>query len=222
MNGLFVMRKIMAIRWEAGVLVLAALGSGCSDAQGEFDDFVKRSATIKGDDGGKDVAVDAGDCPKVTQQDVANGYYFTLSAVIVPKKPFVVLGTVTVDEKANTVSFHFQPLSKDDKSTPVGSPIVGGPFPIADDGSFEADFGSISMDGAANPIYGSELATTLVLKGEAGGWCGSSEFICGTVEGIVSKPLKDLNLKGSTFTMQKLTSAGSYPTPIINCAGDTP
>lgn len=203
-------------------MATAALGLGCSDAEGEFNDFVERSAKILPAEGGTDVATDSGDCAKVTQADVAVGYYFTLSAVIAPKKPFVVLGTVTIDEAANTVSFSFQPLSKEDKTTPVGTPILGGPFPIEADGSFVGDFGNISMDGAANPISGSELATTLVLKGAPGGWCGPSEFVCGDVEGIASKPLEGLDLKGSTFTMQKLETPGVYPEPVINCAGDKP
>jgi len=29
-------------------------------------------------------------------------------------------------------------------------------------------------------------------------------------------------LKGSTFTMQKLSAPGVYPEPVINCAGDKP
>jgi hypothetical protein len=202
----------------AATLGLAALGLGCSDAEGEFNDFVERSAKILPADSGNDVTGDSGDCLKVTQADVASGYYFTLSAVIVPTKPFVVDGTVTIDEAANTVSFSFQPLRADDKTTPVGTPILGGPFPIQPDGSFVGDFGNISMDGAANPISGSELATELVLKGAPGGWCGASEFVCGDVEGIASKPLKDLDLKGSTFTMQKLSAPGVYPAPVISCA----
>ncbi len=203
----------------AATLGLAPLGLGCSDAEGEFNDFIERSAKILPADAGNDVTGDAGDCLKVTQADVASGYYFTLSAVIVPTKPFVVDGTVTIDEAANTVSFSFQPLRADDKTTPVGTPILGGPFPIQPDGSFEGDFGDISMHGDANPISGSELATELVLKGAPGGWCGASEFVCGDVEGIASKPLKDLDLKGSTFTMQKLSAPGVYPEPVINCAG---
>ena len=75
----------------------------------------------------------------------------------------------------------------------------------------------VSMDGKANPISGSLLETQLILRGQAGSLCKGSDFACGTAEGIASKPIKDLNLAGSTFTMQLLAAPGDYPPPLLNC-----
>ena len=133
----------------------------------------------------------------------------------------VALASVTVDEAANAISMSVQPLRTDDGITPVGMPFAGGPFPIQPDGSFTADFGEISMEGPANPISGSELATTLTLIGMPGGWCTGSAFVCGDVEGTASKPIA-LDLTGSTFTLQRVVPPSGYPAPVLNCAGAQP
>lgn len=209
-----------------GLASLLTLAVSCADPDGEFQDFVERATQIEQSDAGMDVEQDVGNeggeasaCTPLTQADVANGYMFTLAAVILPSKPFVADATLTIDEANNTVSMSVQPLSAADKTTPVGSPILGGPFQIEADGSFEADFGVITMTGAANPISGSDLVTELRLSAAPGGWCQESSFVCGAAEGIASKPIENLNLKGSTFTFQKLSAPGQYPAPVTNCAG---
>lgn len=206
------------LRWLGLSTAVATLGIGCSDAQGEFDKFVERADKVGGAETGTGDDAYTGDCSKISQADVANGYLFTLSANIKRDKPFLANATVTIDEGASTISFSIQPLDATDKTTPVGDPVPGGPFPIEADGSFVGDFGEISMVGEANPISGSELATNLLLRGQPGGWCAESSFVCGDVEGIASKPIKDLDLKTSTFTFQRLTAPGVYPEPAIDCA----
>jgi hypothetical protein len=207
----------------AGLLLAGMSVGACADPESEFNAFVDRWDRINANapDASPDVDPgDGGDCVPITQDDVPNGYLFTLSAVITPTKPFVALATATIDSDASppTITFSVQPLSAADRTTPVGDVIPGGPFAIEPDGSFVGDFGVIAMDGAANPISGSELQTELVLTGQAGGLCKGSDFSCGTVTGIASKPIKDLNLAGSTFTLQLLAEAGNYPTALLNCA----
>lgn len=208
----------------AGLLVAGMSVGACADPEGEFNAFIDRWDTIHQNtvvDSGPDVDPgDGGGCLPITQDDVPNGYLFTLSAVITPTKPFVASAMVTIDSDATppTISFSFQPLSAADRTTPVGPPVLGGPFVIEPDGSFVGDFGVISMVGAANPISGSELETQLTLTGQAGGLCKGSDFVCGSAKGIASKPIKDLNLEGSTFTLQLLSEPGVYPTALLNCA----
>lgn len=212
-------RMLTKLWWLGASAAVATCSVGCSDAQGEFDKFVERADKVGGAETGPGNDADTGECSKISQADVANGYLFTLSASISRNKPFLANATVTIDEGANTISFSVQPLDAGDKTTPVGAPIPGGPFPIEEDGSFVGDFGEVTMVGEANPISGSELATTLLLRGQPGGWCAQSTFVCGEVEGIASKPIENLDLKTSTFTFQRLENPGVYPEAVINCDG---
>lgn len=224
--------------WTIPAITLGILGASCSDPEGAFNEFVDRQEDLAqggsggmggtGGTGGAGGAAGAsgeggaagGGCTPLEQSDVAEGYLFTLSAIILPKKPFIADATVTMDEANNTISMSVQPLNADDRTTPEGAPILGGPFQIQEDGSFVADFGEITMDGKANPISGSDLQTTLVLTAEPGGWCKESTFVCGAAQGQATKPLT-LNLEGSTFTFQRLDGSG-YPDPILDCALNTP
>ena len=157
-----------------------------------------------------------GECTPPTLGDASNQYFMGLSLSIAPSKPFLFLVTATID--VDRISFRVQPLDASDGTSPVGSPFLGGPFPIATDGSFVGDFGTVSVDPAANPISGSELLTTLALEGMSGGWCGSSPFVCGIADGVATKPIADLDLAGSTFAMQKLPHPGVYPEPKSACS----
>ena len=225
--------------WMGGLTVFGLLAASCADPEGAFDDFTDRQDAIQdaaaggsggtgtggtgnmgGAAGGGAGGAGGNTCTPLQQGDVAEGYLFSLSAVLLPNEPFVADATVTMDEGANTISFSIQPLNADDKTTPVGDPILGGPYQVQPDGSFEADFGEISMVGDANPISGNDLVTTLTLIAEPGGWCKESDFVCGDAVGKASKPLS-IKLEGSTFTFQRLDGSG-YPGPVLNCAGETP
>ena len=111
-----------------------------------------------------------------------------------------------------------QPLSKDDQTTPVSTPLNFTELPVAADGTFTWDFGMITLPGAANPITGADVEATLILTGElcAGDRAG---FICGEAAGDVSAPLMASLSPGSGFTMQA-EEGGELPFPVINCAKD--
>ncbi len=216
---------------RASVLVLLAASttatSGCADPQGEYDDFVQRWDRIHGDASVADAPDDAtsddtGTCDLGEPADVAPYYYMALSTMLAPVKPIMFLATVTWD--GTQLGFSFQPLDRNDHKTPQGSPVVGGPFPVNPDGSFEADMGNISITGAANPISGSDIVAQGVLHGVPGAFCKPLDFICGPVTGIVSKPdyLNGVSLEGSNFTMTRMPDANTFPTGKvkINCAGD--
>lgn len=209
-----------AAQADAGTGGTGGTGTGGTGGTGTGGTGAVGGASGGGGESGTGGTGGGGTCSPLTQADVANGYMFTLSAVILPNKAFVADASITLDEANNTISMSVQPLRADDKTTPVGAPILGGPFQIQPDGSFNADFGNITMAGDANPISGSDLVTTLTLVAEPGGWCSESTFVCGSALGQATKPIS-LNLEGSTFTFQRLDGSG-YPPAVINCAGDTP
>jgi hypothetical protein len=213
--------RLTLLPWIAALAVSFA---GCADPEGAYEDFKDRYNTNQAQ---TEAGVqEAGPpCDLATSDDVKDPYLFALSAKLLPAKPIVCFGTVTMAQGANgpEVSFNLQPLRADDKKTPVGDPIVGGPFPVQPDGSFVADFGNIEVLGVANPISGSDLATTATITGGSGALCKPADFICGEVTGIVSKPLDNYDLKGSKFTFQRITDPQApYPKAMIDCAGTTP
>lgn len=232
------------------LVLALALSSACGDPQGAYDDFNDRYAASQAkldasvadaadpdasspdaidQDGAVDdvVATDqatpeAAVCEALGATDADDPYLFSLSAKLLPTSPILCVGTLKISQGASgpEVSFEIQPLQVSDKKTPVGDPIVGGPFPIHADGSFVADFGAITVAGAANPISGSDLETTVTLTGAAGAMCKPADFICGDVSGIVSKPLTNYDLSGgSRFTFQRITDPDTYPVAVIDCQG---
>lgn len=232
------------------VVFTAVLLPACADPEGAYNDFNDRYAASQAtldasvadaadpDDSSPDaidpdgaaddvVAADqatpvAAVCEMPGATDVAGSYLFSLSAKLLPTSPILCVGTLKITQGAGgpEVSFDIQPLQVSDKKTPVGDPLVGGPFPIQADGSFVADFGAIKVAGAANPISGSELETTVTLTGAAGALCKPADFVCGDVSGIVSKPLTNYDLSGgSRFTFQRITDPNAYPVAAIDCQG---
>jgi len=232
------------------VVLAIALSSACADPEGAYDDFndryvanqAKLDASVSDSAGpdasspdaiDQDGAVDdvvaadqatpeAAVCEALGATDVTDPYLFSLSAKLLPTSPILCVGTLKISQGASgpEVSFEIQPLLVSDKKTPVGEPIVGGPFPIQADGSFVAEFGAITVAGAANPISGSDLETTVTLTGAAGAMCKPADFICGDVSGTVSKPLTSYDLSGgSRFTFQRITDPDTYPVAVIDCQG---
>jgi hypothetical protein len=210
------------------IACVAAVFSGCADPEGAFNDFKDRYQATQGqvEAGALDGAQgDGAACVIPTADDVKDPYLFALSANVLTTKPIVCLGTLTITKGANgpEISFSLQPLVSKDRRTPTGDPIVGGPYPIHADGSFEADFGGIKVNGEANPISGSSLETTAKLTGGPGTICKPADFMCGAVSGQVTVPAS-INLaegKGSKFTFQRITDPNQYPAPMIDCAGTT-
>lgn len=209
-----------------------ALLPSCADPEGAYEDFKDRYQATSGkldasspetseastDDGSSE----GGACVVPAQADVSGDYLFALSARLLPTKPILGIGTLTISQGANgpELSFSLQPLDAKDKKTPVGTPIVGGPYPIQADGSFVADLGSIQVTGAANPISGSDLLTTATFTGGPGALCKPADFICGDVSGIVTKPLTNYDLApGSKFTFQRITDPNAWPQAAIDCQG---
>ncbi|WP_437732537.1 hypothetical protein [Sorangium sp. So ce1335] len=199
-------------------LSCAALLAGCADPEGRYDDFQARDTAIReaqaGGDGG---GGGGGSCtPEVGTPD--GDFLFSLSAYLNPQAPILFLTRLTTEPSDGGLSFSmsFQALESADRTTPTGEPVDVGPYEVSADGQFTAELPTIVVPGNANPFSGSELEATITLTGAL---CAPADFVCGDVTGSLARPLA-LDLKGSTFAMERITDPGSYPAPVINCDRD--
>lgn len=209
--------------WRVPTLVAAAaVGlclNGCPDPDQAYDDFAERFDKINNSTGtgGAGGAGGASACSVPAEGEIDGQYLFSLSASLNRAKSFAFDTAVVTHASGDsiTVDLSLQPLSKDDQVTPVGDPLVFTALPVNADGTFDWDFGMVTLVGAANPITGADVESTLQLHGSI--CTESAGFICGKVGGNVTKPIKlDLAAgKGSEFTMEKYE--GTLPTPLQGC-----
>lgn len=217
------MRSFTKCTWVAAT---AALLLGCVDPDGELADFKERYKQAQGTAGaggaGGAGGQDAGACTVPTAGEIDGEYLFALSAVVNKNKsnknrPIMVHNTVTTKDSGGSLAMDWslQPLDKDDRKTPVGAPLAINDIVIGADGTFDVDPAELDVNGAANPLSGSDITADISsLKGSV---CNLGGFYCGTVAGDVSKPLT-LSLAGTTWTMEKI-EGGVYPEPPkIDCA----
>ncbi|AGP40819.1 hypothetical protein BE04_17515 [Sorangium cellulosum] len=202
-------------------LASAALLVGCADPEGRFGDFEARDTTVRehqAGSGGSDGTGGGGEgCPP--EPGAVDGeFFFNLSARISPRTPIVFVADLTTEASDGGLSFSmtFQPLEAADRRTPTGPSVDVGPYALSEDGTFAAELPTIVVPGNANPISGGELEATITLSGRL---CAPADFVCGDVTGTVARPIS-LDLKGSTFAMERITDPDSYPAAVINCKKD--
>lgn len=196
---------------------LCSLLTGCPDPQGALDDFGVRynEANAGGSEGGPNL----GDCTPAQADSFASSEFLTaLSVKLSPKTPVTLLAKLTTaaDGPGVSVSMNLQYLSREDQTTPVGEPFDRGPYAVAEDGTFTADWETIVVPIDANAVNGFEITANVGLVGNA--FCKDTTLICGDVTGATTSPVQ-LDLAGSTFTMQPIVS-GTLPEIVINCEGD--
>jgi hypothetical protein len=204
------------MRERAFLLVAVLATPACVDPGGDFHDFVKRLGPPKAVDAGPDATRSC----VVAPGSISGDYLFTLSAAIARTKPLVFLTTLSTPplNGGTGLTFSAQPLSAADRTTPVGTPITLGPFPVDATGSFTASIPGLTVTGAANSVTpGSGIAADVTLTGNL---CGDGSFFCGTASGMVTQPI-NVNLAGSTFTLTRLDAAHTIPAqPKLDCAGN--
>jgi hypothetical protein len=184
-------------------LLLSA--QGCVDPDGRYDDFIERTASMRGRDAGAErdagVEADAGDGADA-RFDFSGTYLVALSTTLAPGEPILFSADVVVSDDLETIDFTFQTLSTDADDAPrepVGDPVTADAVPYQADGSFEVDLGEVTVPGRANPISGSDIVATVVLTATA--FPATAElpaFFCGDASGMVTVPLA-LDLAGSTI-----------------------
>ncbi len=197
-----------------GAAVTLALLTGCPDPDAKFADFVQRHGDIYGMGTGGQVGVGGG-CAVPLAGELDGQYLFSLVAKQSPGKPAPLRATLTTSAGTSGLQFALElsPLSADDRVTAVGAPFGLGPFDVGSDGTFEADWGTITVPRETNPISDSELTAEVQLLGTL---CPGAYF-CGVANGTILMPVM-LSIDGSSWTMESLDTFTEPPK--VNCAGD--
>lgn len=209
------------MRRSPALLVALAL-AGCADANGRFRAFEERRGALDGQAGGANVAGASGaegepGCAPPAPNVVSGLALLALETSMAPGIAMLFLGQIETPEAdgATSVKYDYKALDATDRQTEVGEPLVVGPYPIGEDGSFNAPTGKSALAGRANPILpGVEIVSDLTLHGTI---CGVASFYCGTVTGTVYSPLA--GPATGQFGLTLLDSASDLPErPRFGCS----
>lgn len=189
---------------------------GCPNAEGEFNDFQDRYEAIHPTTAGGGGASACGAVAAAGELD--GDYVFALAASLDPKSPVRFDAKLTTKDGANglELSMKLQALDTCDRATLVGEAFELGPFEVAADGTFTAEFPPLEVTGLANPFSENPITAEVSITGAL---CADGESICGALDGNVTQPSK-ISLAKSTFRFDRLETAGTYPTILnVDCAG---
>jgi hypothetical protein len=195
-------------------------GSGCADASGRFQEFENRRVALGGDPGAAGADGSGGAACQPPAPGVVRGpAVLALETTTTPGAAILFFGEVETPELdgATAVKYSYKALDASDRRTQVGEPLVVGPYPIGDDGSFDAPTAESTLPGSANAIFrGLEITSQLTLHGTI---CGVSDFYCGTVTGTVTAPIQGPTT--GQFGLTLLPSIDDMPArPRYGCAED--
>jgi hypothetical protein len=208
-------------RYELIALLPFLSGLGCADPSGRFRAFGDRRAALDNEGGASATgAAGAGgveECVPPEPGVVHGPALLALETTTSPDLPILFLGEVETPElegKTN-VKYSYMALDASDRKTKVGDPLVVGPYPIEEDGSFTAPTAKSTLPGSANAIApGLEITSELTLHGTI---CGVASFYCGTVTGTAYFPL--MGPTTGQFGLTLLESEDELPErPRFGCA----
>lgn len=178
------------MRRLAFALPLFALhAAGCADAAGRFQAFEDRRAALAGD-GGAASTGGSGSCAPPAPGVVQGRALLALETATKPGVAILFIGELSTPplSGATAVEFRYRALDASDRTTQVGDELVVGPYPIADDGKFDAPTEKSTLPGRANAVLpGAPITSALTLHGTI---CGVASFYCGTVTGTVFSPIQ--------------------------------
>jgi hypothetical protein len=206
----------------AGLLAcLVALG-GCSDPEGRLDAFEGAfppdAAFVEPPpepDAGTGNTGDAGTV--VELPDVTGTHFLTLVPAGLGVNIYYLAETELAQEAGTgTLSLALTALSVEGLA-PTGAAISLGSIAVNASGEFSADFGEITIPGAANPVSGTDIIATITLNGTVLG----EDVLCGVAEGAVTVPIA-LDLAGTTWAGQRVppgTTGTALPAPVLDCNG---
>jgi hypothetical protein len=201
------------LRASAAWLVLAALG--CVDPDGRYDAFIERTADMRrGEDAGR---VEPGE-----RFDFSGQYLLALSTTIAPGQPILFACDVSVAADLETLELSIQALTTDADPAPrteTGDPLEVAAVPYAEDGSFDADLGEVTVPGNANPISGSDIVATVAITATAHPMNELPMYFCGDATGMATVPL-ELDLAGSTLGAVE-TESFTDAEPLAACPGSS-
>ncbi len=191
----------------AGAILLLLCAQACVDPEGRYDDFIERSAGMRGQDAGT---------PQTGERfDFSGSYLLALSTTLAPGQPILFSCDVSVASDLETLDLTIQPLTTDDAAAPrepVGDSLDVSAIPYAEDGSFSVDFGQVTVPGDANPISGSDIVADVMITATAFPMNAElPDYFCGEATGSVSVPLM-LDLAGSSLgAVETSDLAGAEP-----------
>jgi hypothetical protein len=198
-----------------------ALLCGCLSPDARLDDFSERC--------GKDPdclvqPIDLGpECAPPAAGELDGTYLFALGAVQ-PEYPLLFLteATTTPAPAGGTfLTLGLQPLQASDRQTEVCEPLILEQLLIDERGEMNSRLPLIEVPGVANPISGSRIEAEPILRARfcAAPGGGALDFYCGFVEGQLLQPF-ELDIKGSTFSMQRVSLPYMKPDSIVvDCNG---
>ena len=141
--------------------------------------------------------------------DVSGQHVMALNLSRLRGMPILLEVDVVVDTEAlpNTIQMTAQPIGVDgtrldvcqsepDAGMDCGLPIETEPAVLAENGLFELSFGEVTINGAANPVFGEDVTLDLTLFGEI----RADHTICGRMVGTLLAPAESA-LDGSTFAL---------------------
>lgn len=191
---------------------------GCPNPDARLDDFSER---CEKDPECLAQPVDIGpECEPPAPGELDGTFLFALGAVQ-PEYPLLFLTEATTSAGPNGGVFlrlELQPLSARDRQTEVCEPIVLEDLLIDDRGEMNQPLPLIVVAGLANPISGSRIEAEPVLRAR---FCGRQDFYCGFVEGQLHEPF-ELDITGSSFTMQRVSEPFMTPDTIFVDCNETP
>jgi hypothetical protein len=168
------------------LLALALVATACVDPGARLDEFYDNTEPFR-------LKVVAGPCQG--RNDISGDFLMAVATVIRPTSPILFDATYVIDTGVEPwgIELSMTPLAVEGRA-PVGDPIVASAT-VSAEGTFDLDFGSITVKGAANPILpGVDATANLRLSGCTNGF----GFSCGTADGEITSPA-NLPLTGSTF-----------------------
>jgi hypothetical protein len=167
-------------------LVLLLGSAACVDPAARLDDFYEESEPFR-------IAVVSGECNE--RVDLSGDFLFSLATTVNPSAPILFQATFDIDTAVDpwALTLTLQPLAVDGRA-PVGEALVASGT-VAAEGTFEVDFGEITIDGAANAIIADVEASAILI---ISGCTNAAAFSCGNVDGAITSPAQ-LPLAGSTY-----------------------
>jgi len=209
----------------ASLLGLGLGGASCADASGRFQQFEDRRVALEGDAGAPGGSVDGaagaggadGGCSPPAPGVVHGPALLALETTATPGSAILFFGEVETPELdgVTAVKYSYKALDALDRRTLVGEPLFVGPYPIGEDGRFDAPTEASTLPGSANAsLPGIEITSELTLHGTI---CGVSDFYCGTVTGTFIAPIQG-DLTGQ-FGLMLVPSLDELPArPRFGCA----
>lgn len=137
---------------------------------------------------------------------------WTVEATFTPSASPAAGGTLSLTLQ----SLALNPSSTDTPRTPVGAASTYPNVAVDAQGNFSLALGEVELDGAANPITGSDLTVNMTMTGQV----LPDETLCGDLSGMIVVPVS-ANLAGSTFGTVGITdtSPQTLPDVVASCAG---